>query len=185
LAPLRRQNVVLIISDDQHWGDYGFMGHRQIETPHLDQLARQSLTFRHGYVPSSLCCPSLASIITGRYPHEHHITSNDPAIPQGMKAAGFQKSEAFLQGRQAMTRHLEAWPTLPKLLGQAGYVSFQTGKWWLGDYTHGGFTHGMTKGGRHGDEGLEHWPQIDATHLRLHRRGPEGSRSRSSSGTPR
>jgi len=53
-----------------------------------------------------------------------------------------------------MVKNLEAWPTLPRLLGQAGYRSLQTGKWWLGDYSHGGFTDGMTKGGRHGDDGL-------------------------------
>lgn len=148
-------NVVLIISDDQHWGDYSFMGHPQIKTPHLDRLARESRTFTHGYVPASLCCPSLASIITGRYPHEHLVTSNDPPMPEGMKPREFQKSDAFKLGREQMIRNLEKWPTLPRALGAAGYQSFQTGKWWLGDFTHGGFTHGMTKGGRHGDEGLE------------------------------
>lgn len=148
-------NVVLIISDDQGWGDYGFMGHPQIQTPHLDKLARESLTFRRGYVPSSLCCPSLATMITGRYPHEHLVMGNDPPIPAGMKPAEFQKSDAFKNGRATMIKHLEAWPTLPRLLREAGYTSFQTGKWWLGDYSHGGFTAGMTRGGRHGDEGLD------------------------------
>ena len=147
-------NVVMIISDDQHWGDYGFMGHPQIQTPHLDRLARESLTCRHGYVPSSLCCPSLASIITGRYPHEHRITSNDPTKPDRIPLNEFVKTPAFQTGRARMVRDLAAWPTLPGILGQAGYVSLQTGKWWLGDYTHGGFTAGMTQGGRHGDEGL-------------------------------
>ena len=92
-------NVVLIISDDHHWGDYGFMGHPHIQTPHLDRLAAEGLTFRRGYVPSSLCCPSLASIITGRYPHEHLITGNDPPRPAGMKDADFYASDAFKQGR--------------------------------------------------------------------------------------
>jgi arylsulfatase A-like enzyme len=147
-------NVVLIISDDHHWGDYGFMGHPQIRTPNLDRLATEGLTFRRGYVPSSLCCPSLASIITGRYPHEHLVTSNDPPRPEGMTPAEFYNSEAFKHGRAQMVKNLEAWSTLPTLLGRAGYNSLQTGKWWLGDYQHGGFTHGMTKGGRHGDEGL-------------------------------
>jgi uncharacterized sulfatase len=148
-------NVVMIISDDHHWGDYGFMGHPQILTPHLDRLAAEGLTFRRGYVPSSLCCPSLASIITGRYPHEHLITGNDPPRPAGMKDADFYASDAFRQGRSQMVKSLETWPTLPRLLGQAGYRSLQTGKWWLGDYKHGGFTDGMTRGGRHGDDGLE------------------------------
>jgi len=148
-------NVLMIISDDHAWTDYGFMGHAHIKTPNLDKLARESLCFRRGYVPSSLCCPSLASLITGRYPHEHFVTSNDPPKPARMTQADFQKSAAFREGRERMTRHLEAWPTLPRLLGEAGYISFQTGKWWQGDYTHGGFTRGMTQGGRHGDEGLE------------------------------
>jgi len=48
--PSSRPNVMLIISDDQHWGDYGFMGHEHLRTPHLDRLARESLLFRWGYV---------------------------------------------------------------------------------------------------------------------------------------
>src|SRR4051812_49314349 len=87
-------NIVLIISDDQGWGDFSFMGHPHIKTPNLDRLASESLTFTHGYVPSSLCCPSLASIITGLYPHQHKITGNDPLGPPGMKPAEFRKSAA-------------------------------------------------------------------------------------------
>jgi len=47
-------NVVLILSDDQSYTDYGFMGHPHIETPHLDQLASESALFRRGYVPTAL-----------------------------------------------------------------------------------------------------------------------------------
>jgi len=137
-------NVVFIVSDDQHWSDYSFMGHPHLRTPHLDRLARESLVFPRGYVTSSLCSPSLATIITGRYPHEHRIVGNDP--PGG--------KEAFDAGRERMNRHLEEWPTLPQLLGAKGYASLQTGKWWQGDFSRGGFTEGMTKGKRHGDEGL-------------------------------
>lgn len=148
-------NVVLIISDDQAWGDYSFMGHPHIRTPNLDRLAAQSLCFTRGYTPSSLCCPSLASIITGRYPHQHGVTSNDPPIPAGMTNAQFQRSPAFQEGREVMNRYMDQVPTLPRLLAQKGYESFQTGKWWQGEYRRGGFTHGMTHGGRHGDDGLK------------------------------
>lgn len=148
-------NIVMIVSDDHGWTDYGFMGHDQIQTPRLDRLAAQSRTFRRGYVPSSLCCPSLATIITGLYPQQHKVTSNDPPIPMGMKSGEFQKSAAFAEGREVMTRHLEAVPTLPRVLGERGYFSLQTGKWWQGHFKRGGFTHGMTKGLRHGDEGLD------------------------------
>jgi uncharacterized sulfatase len=54
-----------------------------------------------------------------------------------------------------MNAHLEAVPTLPRTLGALGYSSLQTGKWWQGHYRHGGFTHGMTQGQRHGDSGLD------------------------------
>ena len=147
-------NVVLIIADDQHWGDYGFMGHPHLRTPNLDRLARESLVSPRGYVTSSLCCPSLASLITGRYPHEHRIVGNDPPDTAGSPRQSPQGKAAFDAGRERMSRHLEAWPTLPRLLGDAGYASLQTGKWWQGEYRRGGFTEGMTKGQRHGDAGL-------------------------------
>ena len=149
-----RPNVVMIISDDHAWTDYGFMGHKVVQTPNIDRLAKSSLTFRRGYVTSSLCCPSLASIITGKYPHQHKITSNDPPIPVGMTNAEFNRSPLFQDGRERMNKHMEACVTLPKLLKENGYLSLQTGKWWQGNYTRGGFTDGMTKGGRHGDDGL-------------------------------
>jgi arylsulfatase A-like enzyme len=153
----RTPNIVLIISDDHCWTDYSFMGHEHVRTPSLDKLASQSLVFRRGYVPSSLCCPSLATIITGLYPHQHKVTCNDPPRPPELKLKPkeFYSSEAFREGREVMTRHLEAVPTLPRLLAQKGYLSLQTGKWWQGDHRRGGFTDGMTKGTRHGDEGLK------------------------------
>jgi arylsulfatase A-like enzyme len=148
-------NIILIVSDDHAWTDYSFMGHAQLRTPNLDRLARESLTFRRGYVPSSLCCPSLASIISGKYPHQHKVTSNDPPLPAGTAAGEFHRSAAFRQGREAMNRHLQAAGTLPLLLAKEGYLSLQTGKWWQGHYREGGFTHGMTRGDRHGDDGLD------------------------------
>ncbi len=150
VSPLRAEtpNVVLILSDDQAWTDYGFMGHEAIETPSLDALARQSLVFTRGYVPSSLCRPSLVSIISGLYPHQHKITGND------QRAEGDTKPP-----RENVIRFIDEVPTLPRLLADQGYVSYQAGKWWEGHYRRGGFTDGMThgkvsKGGRHGDEGL-------------------------------
>ena len=63
--------------------------------------------FPRGYVPSSLCCPSLASIITGQYPHQHKITSNDPPLPPGKRPAELAKDEAFREGRELMNRHID------------------------------------------------------------------------------
>jgi uncharacterized sulfatase len=154
-------NVVLIVGDDQGWTDYGFMGHEHIKTPHLDKLAREALVFKRGYVPSSLCRASLATMITGLYPHQHKITSNDPPIPKGLTAAQANKDPGYLMLREEMVAHFEKSPDLPKLLAKEGYVSLQVGKWWEGNACRcGGFTEGMThgdpaKGGRHGDEGLK------------------------------
>src|SRR5215472_16338842 len=129
-----KPNVVLIISDDQGWTDYGFMGHKQVQTPHLDKLASQSLVFRRGYVPSSLCCPSLASIITAKYPHQHKITGNDPPTPAGRKRGDVEWDKAFQAGRAVMTKHMEESATLPRLLAPRGYLCLQTGKWWQGSF---------------------------------------------------
>src|SRR5690554_4871951 len=68
-----RPNIVLIVSDDQAWTDYGFMGHEVIQTPNLDQLASRSAVFTRGYVPTALCRPSLATLINGLYTHQHRI----------------------------------------------------------------------------------------------------------------
>jgi uncharacterized sulfatase len=160
-----KPNIVLIVSDDQGWGDYGFMGHPQVQTPRLDKLAAQSLVFRRGYVPSSLCCPSLASIITGLYGWQTKVACNDPPLPKQTKARGKGKSAGtgqdptFIKQAEEMSHFLDAQPALPRELGKLGYLSFQTGKWWQGPFSSVGFTHGMSakkrsEGGRHGDDGL-------------------------------
>lgn len=154
-------NIVLIISDDQAWTDYGFMGHAHIQTPHLDRLARQSLMFTRGYVPSSLCRPSLATMITGLYPHQHGITGNDPTLPDpGVNAMASRRNPKYTRFYETLMQRIELHPTLPRLLGEKGYLSLQTGKWWEGPPRRGGFTYAMThgdpaRGGRHGDVGLK------------------------------
>jgi arylsulfatase A-like enzyme len=153
-AAAERTNIVLIISDDQAWTDYGFMKHPLAKTPNIDRLASEGLCFPRGYVPTSVCCPSLATIITGKMPHVHKITGNDPAAPADMARGKFYQSPAFKNGREVMNANLAKHPLLPGVLGEKGYLSLQTGKWWQGHFSNGGFTHGMTKGGRHGDDGL-------------------------------
>lgn len=138
-------NIVLIVSDDHHWGDYGFMGHAGVRTPHLDRLAAESMVYTRGYTPASVCRPSLATMVTGLYPHQHGITGNDP--PGGRKARA---------GMEAIFARAE---TVLERLHASGFASFQSGKWWEGDPMRHGFTRAMThgnvtEGGRHGDDGL-------------------------------
>jgi uncharacterized sulfatase len=132
-------NVVMIVGDDMAWTDYGFMGHEHVQTPNIDRLASEGALFPNGYVPTSLCRASLATLLTGLFAHEHKICCNDP--PKGVD-------------RSLMLPFLRDSPTIPRLLGSQGYRSFQTGKFWEGPFENGGFTHGMTRTGRHGEEGL-------------------------------
>jgi len=132
-------NVVMIVGDDMGWMDFGFLGSKAVRTPRLDRLAEESAVFPNGYVPTSLCRASLATLLTGQFAFQHKICCNDP--PEGID-------------RAAMHPFIKNAPALPRLLAQAGYVSFQTGKFWEGHYANAGFTAGMTVKGRHGDDGL-------------------------------
>ena len=163
-------NIVYLISDDHAWTDYGFMGHPQIETPNLDKLAARSALFSRGYVPTALCRPALATFANGLYTHQHGVTGNDPAplvdasggVKPKAKGKGKAKGESpeYAALREKLIAKMDVQPTIMKLLGEKGYLSHQSGKWWEGPPARGGFTHGMTRGfpnpgGRHGDDGLK------------------------------
>jgi len=141
----KRPNVVLIISDDQTYSDFGFMGNAAVLTPNLDRLAGQSARYVNGYVPSSVCRPSLVSILTGLYPHQHGVYFNHP--PPGFGALtkspmiGKKEFDAF---RELAARLIRPQPTIPRRLAAAGYRCFQTGKYWEGHWRNAGFTEGMT-----------------------------------------
>lgn len=163
----QKPNIIFIISDDQAYGDYGFMGHPHIQTPYIDQLAQESKTFLRGYVTTPLCGPSLASIITGKYAFQHLQTGNDPLrTPHGISKEPLEKMS---DGERKKLRHerfesikekVYDHKLLTEYLNDDGYKSFQSGKWWLGSWEEGKFDAGMThgdysQGGRHGDEGLK------------------------------
>jgi arylsulfatase A-like enzyme len=137
-------NVIFILGDDQAWYDYSFMRRPGIEqtaidmntaiyqvaqTPAIDRLADEGLTFTHGYA-TPICRPSLASIITGAFPHQTRVTGNDL-----VGDAPDQAVEARMQVLHPLSR---------TLVTELGYTCFQTGKWWEGNFANGGFTHGDT-----------------------------------------
>lgn len=138
-----RPNIVLIISDDHAYRDFGFMGNTQVHTPHLDRLAKQSAFFPNGYVPSSVCSPSLATLLTGRYPHQHGIHFNHP--PPGNRAFNQMNDRTeYERVRERSFKLIQSQDTLPRWLARRGYASLQTGKFWEGHYRNAGFTEGMT-----------------------------------------
>ncbi len=115
-------NIVLILSDDQAWTDYGFMGHPVIQTPRLDELAARSAFFPRGYIPTSLCRPSLATIVSGLYAHQHRIIGNDPS-PAGIDP----QSPQYAEMRESMIARFDHVPTLPKILANEATLVFNRG----------------------------------------------------------
>jgi arylsulfatase A-like enzyme len=113
-------NVVFILADDLGWGDLGCYGNDLIRTPRLDQLAEEGMLFTQFYVSASVCSPTRASFLTGRFPAELRIHKGLSADPQE-NAAAWQ--DDYLD---------PALPTITGLLQSAGYTTGLFGKWHLG-----------------------------------------------------
>jgi len=137
-------NIVYIISDDQTWSDFGFMGNERVHTPNLDALAARSARYVNAYVPTSVCRPSLVTLLTGLYPHQHGVHFNHG--PPGNSAYNKMTSrEEYERVRKREFELIGKVATLPGILHrQLAYRSLQTGKFWEGHWRNGGFTEGMT-----------------------------------------
>ncbi len=101
-------NVILLMSDDQGWGDVGFNGNDRIHTPHLDAMAAEGVRFDRFYASSSLCSPTRGSCLTGRYPFRFGVLA--------AHTAGMRVGEI----------------TLAEMLNSKGYRTGFFGKWHLG-----------------------------------------------------
>jgi hypothetical protein len=122
-APIAQPpNVVMIISDDQTYTDFGFMGHPHVQTPNLDAFAAKSARFVNGYVPSSVCRPSLVTMLTGLYPHQHgvHFNHPPPGFSKLTKSAEIDK-QRFDHLRERGAALIRDLPTLPRWLAKRGY----------------------------------------------------------------
>ena len=69
----RRPNFIFVFADDLGWGDLRCYGNREIKTPNLDRLAKKGIRFTQFYVSGSVCSPSRAAIMTGRFPARDRI----------------------------------------------------------------------------------------------------------------
>ena len=107
-----RPNIVFILTDDMGYGDVGVFGAENIETPNIDRLAKEGIKFTDFYSASSVCSPSRAALMTGRYPQRMGI--NSVFFPQSF--TGMPTSER----------------TIAEVLNKAGYTTGLVGKWHLG-----------------------------------------------------
>ena len=91
-----RPNVVLLMADDQGWGDVGYYGHPVLKTPELDAMAAAGLRFDRFYAAAPVCSPTRGSVLTGRHPNRfgcfkwgHSLRPQEVTLAETMKAAGY------------------------------------------------------------------------------------------------
>jgi arylsulfatase len=117
LAAAEKPNIIIIMTDDMGYSDLGCYG-GEIETPNLDMLANKGVRFTQFY-NAGRCCPTRASLLTGLYQHQAGIG--------GMMGDRGEKWPGF---RGYLT---ERCVTFAEVLKTAGYNTYQTGKWHVGD----------------------------------------------------
>jgi arylsulfatase A-like enzyme len=107
-APDSRPNIIFILSDDHAYQAVSAYGHGLNHTPNIDLLAKQGMLFNRAFVNNSLCAPSRAAFLTGKYSHLNGIRGNGNEVFNGSQ------------------------PTFPALLKKGGYQTALFGKWHLG-----------------------------------------------------
>jgi uncharacterized sulfatase len=144
VTPPLRPNLVVILADDLGYGDLSVQGSSAIETPQLDRLAGEGMRFTDFYASASLCSPSRAALLTGRYPLRSGITTalqaaDDTLMRRLMYRVGtlFAKLGAvdLAGGGSAVAGLPPSEITLAEALKVAGYRTTAIGKWHLGDFT--------------------------------------------------
>ncbi|MBL4884878.1 MAG: sulfatase [Planctomycetaceae bacterium] len=125
-----RPNIILFIADDMGWDDCGAYGHPHIQTPNIDQLAREGMRFDNAYLTCSSCSPSRSSIITGRYPHStggafqlhNPLPADQITFVELLKEAGYYTSLAgkLHPGKTTRDRFEKIYSTGKKETGGCG-----------------------------------------------------------------
>jgi arylsulfatase A-like enzyme len=120
----QKLNIVFILADDLGWTDLACYGSKLYETPAIDQLAREGVRFTQNYSACTVCSPTRACILTGKYPARLHVTDWIPGqMPENPK---------LLVPNWTKYLPLEE-PTIADALRAAGYATASIGKWHLGD----------------------------------------------------
>lgn len=96
LHAAEKPHIVLVMSDDQGWGQTGYMNHPDLKTPHLDEMAASGLRFNRFYAGASNCSPTRATVMTGRtndrtgvFNHGFPLRLQEKTVAQALKEAGY------------------------------------------------------------------------------------------------
>ena len=117
-AEPRKPNVIVFLSDDVGYGEYGFQGNKDIPTPHIDSIAKNGARFTSGYVAATYCSPCRAGLMTGKYPTRFgHEWNEGGATGKG----GTVKFGLPLDQK-----------TIADRMKAQGYATYAVGKWHLG-----------------------------------------------------
>lgn len=117
-AAERKPNIIVFLSDDVGYAEYGFQGCKDIPTPHIDSIAKNGVRFTQGYVSGPYCSPTRAGLLTGRYQTRfgHEFNGGGPAGATGNQKFGLPLTETTMADR----------------LKKLGYATCAVGKWHLG-----------------------------------------------------
>ena len=150
LTAAERPHIILVMADDQGYGDAGFTGHPFVKTPHLDAMAKNGVVFNRFYASAPVCSPTRASVMTGR----HHFRGNVP------------NHGHYLRPHET---------TIAEMLSSVGYVTGHFGKWHIGSVQLASPT---TPGGQGFDEWLsglnffDNDPYLGSHKGYVHAKGP-------------
>ena len=145
---VKQPNIVFILVDDLGIHQLGCYGSIFYETPHIDSLAREGMKFINAYAASTVCSPTRASIMTGKYPARLHLTDYIPGkVPQN----------TLLSVPDWTKQLLSEEITIAEVLKTAGYATGHFGKWHLNKDKN-------YEAGRPGDPGSQGFDDVLCTH---------------------
>lgn len=113
----KQPNIIVILIDDAGYADFGFMGSEDLETPNIDKLAKSGVVLSDAHVSATVCAPSRAGLITGKYQQRFGFEANDT----GDKVSG----------DIGLSDNVE---TIAQVFKQNGYKTIALGKWHLGKH---------------------------------------------------